>query len=188
MLEAVGSTMSSYTYTDISRAFFERTAKSFQVYGDRMMFRVLDIEKEPTSQGYEAHSYDVAIAFNVLHATRSLETTLAHTRQLLKPGGYLMLLEFTNNDPIRFGTTMAGLPGWWLGVDDGRTMAPTVSTRVWHSTLRKAGFSGVDTTTPEIDGLTWPISILVAQAVDDRVTFLRRPLSSVSSLTPFSPV
>ncbi|KAH8667031.1 hypothetical protein BX600DRAFT_380683 [Xylariales sp. PMI_506] len=181
VLEAIGSTMSSYTYTDISPAFFEKAAKALASHSHKMSFRVLDIEKPPESQGYEPQSYDVAIAFNVLHATRSLETTLTHTRQLLKPGGYLMLLEFTNNDPIRFGTTMAGLPGWWLGVNDGRAMAPTVTTPVWHNTLRKAGFGGVDTATPEIDGVTWPISILVAQAVDDRVHFLRRPLSSAAS-------
>ena len=180
--------MSSYTYTDISPAFFERAAKNLAAYGDKMVFRTLDIEKAPASQGYEANSYDSVIAFNVLHATRSLQTTLSNTRQLLKPGGYLMLLEFTNNDPIRFGTTMAGLPGWWLGVDDGRAMAPTVTTREWHSVLRKSGFSGVDTATPEIDGLTWPISILVAQAVDDRVQFLRRPLSAPSSKMPASSI
>ncbi|PSR77536.1 hypothetical protein BD289DRAFT_494214 [Coniella lustricola] len=183
VVEAIGSTMSSYTYTDISRGFFARAANSFAAYSNKMVFRTLDIEKDPASQGYEPQSYDVAIAFNVLHATRSLQTTLANTRRLLKPGGYLMLLEFTNNNPIRFGTTMAGLPGWWLGVDDGRIMAPTVSTHVWHNTLRKAGFGGVDTATPEIDGVTWPISILVAQAIDDRVNFLRRPLSSRPSLT-----
>ena len=181
MLEAVESTMSSYTYTDISPAFFAKAADSLAAYRDKMIYQVLDIEKPPVSQGYKAHSYDIVIAFNVLHATRSLQTTLANTRQLLKPGGYLLLLEFTNNDPIRFGTTMAGLPGWWLGADDGRVMMPTVSTRAWHSTLRKAGFSGVDTTTPEIDGVTWPISILVSQAVDNQVNFLRRPLSSISS-------
>lgn len=181
MLEAAGSTMSSYTYTDISPAFFEQAAKSFATHGDKMAFRVLDIEKAPASQGYEPHSYDVAIAFNVLHATRSLQRTLANTRQLLKPGGYLILMEFTNNDAIRVGTTMAGLPGWWLGADDGRVFSPTVTTREWHSALRKSGFGGVDTATPEIDGITWPLSIMVAQALDDRVQFLRRPLSSPSS-------
>ncbi|KAF3759881.1 hypothetical protein M406DRAFT_269792 [Cryphonectria parasitica EP155] len=180
VLEAAGSTMSSYTYTDISPAFFEQAAKSFATYSDKMAYRVLDIEKAPAAQGYEPHSYDIVIAFNVLHATHSLQATLANTRQLLRPGGYLILMEFTNNDAIRVGTTMAGLPGWWLGADDGRVFSPTVTTREWHSALRKSGFGGVDTATPEIDGITWPLSIIVAQAVDDRVQFLRRPLSSPS--------
>ncbi|KAJ6789492.1 hypothetical protein PWT90_00293 [Aphanocladium album] len=181
VLEAVHDTIASYTYTDISRGFFEKAAETFSSFKDKMIFNALDIEKPPESQGYEPHSYDVAIAFNVLHATQSLQKTLTHVRQLVKPGGYLLLLEFTNNDPIRFGTTMAGLPGWWLGANDGRSMQPTVTTREWHSVLRKSGFSGVDTETPEIDGLTWPISILVSQAVDDRVQLLRRPLSAPMS-------
>lgn len=170
--------MSSYTYTDISSAFFENAAKTFTTYADKMAYRVLDIEKSPANQGYKPHSYDVMIAFNVLHATHSLQETLANTRQLLKHGGYLILMEFTNNDAIRVGTTMAGLPGWWLGADDNRPFAPTVTTREWNSVLRKSGFGGVDTATPDIDNISWPLSIMVSQAVDERVQFLRRPLTS----------
>ena len=146
-----------------------------------MTFKVLDVEKAPTAQGYEPYSYDIIVASNVLHATGSLQKTLDHTRQLLKPGGYLMLLEITNNDPIRCSTIMGGLPGWWLGVNDGRKYAPTATPGEWHSTLRKAGFGGIDAITPKIDGPAWPFSIIAAQAVDNQVLFLRRPLSSPSS-------
>lgn len=183
ILESMGNTMSSYVYTDVSVGFFEQAAELFRAYSDRMSFKVLDVEKPPATQGFETHSYDIVIASNVLHATASLQKTLEHTRQLLKPGGYLMLLELTNNGPIRFSNIMGGLPGWWLGVDDGRKYAPTITPVEWHAALRKAGFSGVDVITPEIDVLSWPFSIMVAQAVDDRVQFLRRPLSYSSSST-----
>ncbi len=173
--------MSSYTYTDISVGFFTKAAEVFKVYNDKMTFKVLDVEKAPTAQGYEPHSYDIIVASNVLHATGSLQKTLDHTRQLLKPGGYLMLLEITNNDPIRCSTIMGGLPGWWLGVNDGRKYAPTATPGEWHSALRKAGFGGIDAITPKIDGPAWPFSIIAAQAVDNEVLFLRRPLSSPSS-------
>lgn len=181
VLERMGNTMSSYVYTDISVGFFEQAAELFKAYSDRMSFKVLDVEKPPAIQGFEPHSYDIVIASNVLHATASLQKTLEHTRQLLKPGGYLMLLELTNNGPIRFSSIMGGLPGWWLGVDDGRKYAPTITPGEWHAVLRNAGFSGVDVITPEIDVLSWPFSIMAAQAVDDRVQFLRRPLSYSSS-------
>ncbi|KAI0439973.1 lovastatin nonaketide synthase [Xylaria telfairii] len=180
-LQKIGNTMSSYTYTDVSVGFFERATELFRQYSHKMTFKMLDIEKNPTSQGFEPHSYDIVIASNVLHATTSLQNTLENTRQLLRPGGYLMLLELTNNSPIRLSTIMGGLPGWWLGVDDGRKYAPTTTPGVWHDTLRKAGFSGIDTITPEIDILPWPFSIMAAQAVDDRVNFLRRPLSQSAS-------
>ena len=180
VLEEIGSSMSSYTYTDISVGFFGNAAELFKAYSDKMTFKVLDVEKTPASQGYEEHSYDIVIASNVLHATESLHTTLVNTRKLLKPGGYLMLLEITNNEPIRTGFVWGSLAGWWLGVNDGRRWAPTITPGMWHSALRKAGFAGVDAVTPEIDGVAWPFSILASQAVDDQVNFLRKPLSSSS--------
>ncbi|KAL8690546.1 MAG: hypothetical protein Q9224_004381, partial [Gallowayella concinna] len=169
--------MSSYTYTDVSVGFFEQAAEVFAAYREKMTFKVLDIEKAPATQGFELYSYDFVVASNVLHATVSLKHTLENTRQLLKPGGRLLLLEITNSSPLRINTIMGALPGWWLGVHEGRIHAPTVPPGRWHSVLKTAGFSGIDTITPEIDALSWPFSVMSAQAVDDRVQFLRRPLA-----------
>lgn len=171
-------------YTDISAGFFDKAADVFAEYRDKMTFKVLDIERSPASQGFEPQSYDIIIASNVLHATAVLQRTLEHTRQLLRPGGYLMLAELTNNQPVRYGGIMGGLPGWWLGADDGRKYSPLITRREWHSVLRKVGFAGVDTMVPENDSsVAWPFSILAAQAVDDRINMLRRPLvPSQSSL------
>lgn len=181
VLESVGNTMSSYTYTDISVGFFNKAAELFQAYSGKMTFSVLDIEKPPASQGYQPHSYDIIIASNVLHATASLQTTLENTRWLLKPGGYLMLLELTNLAPIRTTSMMGGLPGWWLGVEDGRKYGPAVTPGAWHSALRKTGFSGIDSITPDFNALAWSFSVMAAQAVDDRVHLLRRPLALSSN-------
>lgn len=101
VLERIGGTMSSYTYTDISVGFFDKAAELFRAYSDRIIFKPFDVEKPPVSQGFEQHSYDIIIASNVLHATASIQRTLEHARQLLKPGGYLLMLELTNNGPIR---------------------------------------------------------------------------------------
>ncbi|KAL8801632.1 MAG: hypothetical protein Q9182_004317 [Xanthomendoza sp. 2 TL-2023] len=176
ILACIGEAMSSYTYTDVSVGFFGQAAEVFEAYRDKMTFKILDIEKTPATQGFEPYSYDFVVAANVLHATVSLKKTLENTRQLLKPGGHLLLLEVTNSKHLRHNTIMGALPGWWLGVDEGRTYSPTVSPGEWHSILRKTGFSGIDAITPEIDPLSWPFSVLTAQAVDDRVQFLRRPL------------
>ncbi|KAL7941948.1 hypothetical protein V8C42DRAFT_360388 [Trichoderma barbatum] len=186
VLGSIGKKLSSYTYTDISAGFFEKAVEMFKAYSDKMIFKTLDIEKQPASQGYELSSYDIIVASNVLHATESLKKTLEHTRQLLKPGGYLMLLEITNNGPIRFSNAMSGISGWWAGKDDGRKYAPTITPGEWHTVLRKSGFAGVDAITPEIDNVAWPFSIIAAQAVDDRINFLRKPLArSVSSSTVY---
>ena len=60
-----------YTYTDISAGFFAEAEDRFGNEG--IEYRPLDIEKDPNSQGYEAHGYDLIIASNVLHATQHLD-------------------------------------------------------------------------------------------------------------------
>lgn len=112
----------------------------------------------------------------MLHATANLHNTLTNARTLLKPGGYLFLLEITDNTPFRLGFTMGGLPGWWLGAADGRPYSPCISASQWNRILRETGFSGVDAITPRRDSLAHPFSIMASQAVDERVEQLRRPL------------
>ncbi|KAK7738315.1 putative Hybrid PKS-NRPS biosynthetic cluster [Cytospora paraplurivora] len=185
VLESTGGAFSSYTFTDISAGFFTKAGEVFKKYSDKMIFKTFDAEKTPASQGFEPYSYDVIVASNVLHATAFLQKTLVHTRQLLKPGGYLLLLEITDNEPIYGSTVFGALPGWWLGVNDGRRYAPTVTPREWHSVLRKAGFGGIDAITSKTEGSVWPFSVIASQAVDDNVMFLRRPLSSP---LPFEPI
>ncbi|TRX93304.1 hypothetical protein FHL15_005883 [Xylaria flabelliformis] len=185
VLETIQGAMSSYTYTDLSVGFFGLAEKLFEAYSDKMEFKTFDVEKAPKGQGFEPNSYDIVIASNCLHATASLETTLTHTRALLKPGGYLLILELTMPlEVIRTNTIFGVLPGWWLGVDDGRKLSPTISRGAWHSQLRKTGFSGIDTINIDVSPITWPASVIVSQAVDDRVQFLRRPLSAPSTSVP----
>lgn len=142
-----------------------------------MIYKTLDIEKDVIEQGYMEHSYDLVIASLVLHATRDLRQTLTNTRKLLKPGGYLLMLEVTNIDVLRVGFAMSGLPAWWLGREDGRRYSPCVTSAEWHSLLQDTGFSGVDSITPETDILPRPLSVIVTQAINEEVISLRKPLS-----------
>ncbi|KAL4993865.1 hypothetical protein BDV10DRAFT_189556 [Aspergillus recurvatus] len=184
VLKVLGSTYSSYTYTDISTGFFENAATMLSDHSNKLIFKTFDAEKTPAEQGFEEQSYDVVLASNVLHATHSLRATLENTRRLLKPGGYLLMLEITNNGPIRIASMTSGLPGWWVGVDDGRPYAPTTTPSVWNDVLKDTGFSGIDTMTPERNGLAWPYSVMVSQAVDDKIRFLRQPLSPSPEVLP----
>ena len=152
----------------------------FKEYANRMIFKAYDAEKDVVAQGYVEQSYDLVIASLVLHATSKLEYTMKNVRRLLKPGGLLLMLEVTSNGPMRMGFTMGGLAGWWLGGDDGRPLSPCISSVQWDSLLRKTGFSGVDTITPEVDILPRPFSVIVSQAVDDHINLLRQPLQIAS--------
>lgn len=176
-MNSIGNTFSTYTYTDGSEESFGKAAELFEAHSQRMTYKVFDSEKTPSSQDFEENSYDVVIASNVRYATSSLQKALENTRRLLKPGGYLLISDIIDNGPIRIQTMMGGLGS----VDDGRKLGPTGTLR-WHSALHKAGFSGVDTITPEVDRVAWPFSIIATQAVDDRIKFLRKPLSSSSSV------
>ena len=168
----------SYTFTDISTSFFETAQEVFHALGDKMIFKPLDCEKDVLAQGYEEHSYDLVVASLVLHATTNLRRTLTNARRLLKPGGYLVMQEVTNNHLTRTGFLMSATPGWWLGKDDGRKLSPCVSELEWHKLLLECGFSGVDTATPQLDPLPFTLSIMATQAVDDRFMSLREPLSA----------
>ncbi|KAI8952322.1 hypothetical protein F4801DRAFT_599995 [Xylaria longipes] len=175
-LKELGNTFSNYTFTDISSGLFEKASQVFATYSSRMAFKVLDIEKDIAEQGFIDSSYDLIIASLVLHATRNLEETLRNVRRLLKPGGYLLLLEITENEQMRFGLIFGGLAGWWLGYEDGRALSPCVGLDRWSTLLKSTGFSGIDMAMPHHETLPVPLSIIVSQAIDEKIEFLRKPL------------
>ena len=177
IFKKIGYESSLYTFIDISNEFFENAQKVFKDYATTMTFKILDVAKNISTQGFEEHSYDLIIASFVLHATAKLEQTLVNVRRLLKPEGFVLMVEVTNNNQIRGGFIFGALPGWWLGADDGRVLSPCVSPAQWDSVLRKTGFSGIDTITSDQDRFPYPGSVIASQAVDQQVNFLRRPLS-----------
>lgn len=135
---------SEYMYTDISSGFFEavRTTR-LKDWAHLLTFQTLDLEKDAASQGFKEHSYDLVVAANVVHATRSLDKSIRTIHKLLKPGGVLGLVELTTSTPY-INMTFGSIPGWWAGVDEGRTDSPLQSAEQWNMHLQKAGFSGVD--------------------------------------------
>ncbi|KAF2098822.1 polyketide synthase [Rhizodiscina lignyota] len=182
MLKGLGSYCHSYTYTDISAGFFESARTLFSEHSALMEYAVLDIEASPRDQGFEDHSYDVIMSSNALHATKSLAETLAHCRSLLKPGGFLILNEVTN-DGLTPQFTSSHLPGWWLGRDDGRMYHPTVDEDRWNEELLATGFSGVDAAYRDHDDpKKYLASLIVSQAIDERVEILRDPLSCMDRM------
>ncbi|KAA8905059.1 fatty acid synthase S-acetyltransferase [Sphaerosporella brunnea] len=142
--EAGAARFAHYDYTDISAGFFEKAKELFKDSADRMSFRTLDIEEDPIQQGFEAEKYDIVLAANVIHATKSLDRSLQNARKLLKPGGKLILFEMTNPEVIRTGFTFGVLPGWWLSVEENRKWGPLMSQEDWDVVLRRNKFTGVD--------------------------------------------
>ncbi|KAI0896476.1 putative polyketide synthase [Annulohypoxylon nitens] len=135
---------SQYMYTDISSGFFElvRTT-TLKKWEHLLTFRTFDLERDPLEQGLEENSYDLVIAANVVHATRSLSRSLSIIHRLLKPGGTLGLVELIKLTPF-MNMIFGCVEGWWAGVDEGRIDSPLQSVEQWNEHLVKTSFSGID--------------------------------------------
>ncbi|KAL9079243.1 MAG: hypothetical protein Q9157_001861 [Trypethelium eluteriae] len=134
---------SIYTFTDISAGFFAQAKERFS-YAPNMDYKVCDISQNPFEQGFEAASYDIILAPNVVHATPSLQNTLRNLQPLLKPHGHLVLSEVCAVARAP-GYVFGNFSGWWLREVDDRKYEPYVMVDRWDRELKAAGFSGVDT-------------------------------------------
>ncbi|KAK2748181.1 Type I Iterative PKS [Myotisia sp. PD_48] len=129
-----------YTFTDISPSLVAAARKRFNS-NPIMQFRVLDIEKTPPPD--LLHGQHIVIATNCVHATHNLQQSTQKIHQVLRPDGFLMILEMTDTlywVDIIFGV----LEGWWL-YDDGRQHVVAHET-FWEKSMRSAGYSHVDWT------------------------------------------
>lgn len=126
-----------YVFTDISQSLVSTAAKKMKD-SPGLKFAVLDIEKPPEERMRD--KFHFVIATNCIHATRDLETSLRHAKQLLRPDGALALIEITKN-MYWLDIVVGLLEGWWL-FEDGREHA-LVSERHWEQRMKAAGFHEV---------------------------------------------
>lgn len=145
-----------------------------------MHFKPLDAERDPLEQGFRAGSYDMVVAYFVIHATSDIRRCLCNIRKLLRPGGFLVVgegLEDGSFSVASSGFIFGTLPGWWLGSEAERTLTPHVSAGEWDLMLKSTGFSGADSTPPDAFRELFHVFPFVSQAVDEQVEYLRRPLT-----------
>ncbi len=162
----------TYVYTDMSPLFLDRAKQKFAAY-PFVQYRLLNIEADPTTQGFaSSEKFDLIVAANVIHATADLRQTLRHVQQLLAPGGMLLMLEMTN--PIRWIDLSFGLTdGWWRFVDaDIRPSYPLLNRAGWTDLLAEMGFEQA-TAVPQQDDLLSEQAILMA----------RQPLAADTTLS-----
>ena len=142
VLRALPEGRFDYVYTDVSAGFFAGAEARFGGTDVPMQFRALDIESDPVAQGFEAHSFHIVIAANVLHATRDLGETLAHCRDLLAPSGLLVALEGLR-EQFWLDLTFGLLAGWWRFEDSYRARHALAGESAWRQALANARFSDV---------------------------------------------
>ncbi|ATY64703.1 Beta-ketoacyl synthase [Cordyceps militaris] len=154
----------SYTFTDLSPAFFDPAKERLGSFADAVKFDILDIERCPLEQGFQEAGYDLIIASNVIHATQRIDAVLANIKKLLKPGGKFMLMELTVPTP-HYNLLFGVFKGWWAGYDEGRQLSPLIPPSEWVTRLTRAKFSPAELwfqDYPEENGGT--ISVLIASA------------------------
>lgn len=139
----------SYTFTDISPSFFEKAEGRLAHHADRMIFKTLDIEQDPSGQGFKSGEYDMVVAAAVLHATANIKETLQNAHSLLRPGGYLVLVEPTNKWGTVSDSVWGTLSGWWRGTEDDRQKGPLYSRSEWDVRLKETGFTGIEACVPD---------------------------------------
>ncbi|RAQ99355.1 KR domain-containing protein [Stemphylium lycopersici] len=135
---------SEYSYTDISAAFFDKARDRLKNQARYLNFQKLDIDIDPSTQGFTAETYDVILAANVLHVSKDLPRALRYVRRLLRPGGKLILEEVVC-ESIRDSFVFGLLPGWWSRPNSQHLeQGSLLNEAQWADLLPQCGFSGVD--------------------------------------------
>nr|ALQ32778.1 putative polyketide synthase [Fusarium babinda] len=147
---AKGPLFAHYDFTDVSVGFFSNARERFSSWGEKISYRKLDLEVDPSEQSFEAGTYDLVIACRVLHATKLMSKTMAHVRKLLKPGGKLVIIEDTTNS-LDHQVIYGVLPGWWLAEEDDRKHSATMPVTTWNSILQQSGFNRLELEVPAFD-------------------------------------
>jgi pyochelin synthetase len=128
-----------YLCTDVSRYFCEQAAERLQDW-PWVRHGVFDIDRPALAQGYRSQSWDLIIAGGVLNAARDTERSLATLLALLKPGGWLVFSEPTQEE----FWVMASQAFMLNQADDERQIssATFLNLAQWQTALARAGFQG----------------------------------------------
>ncbi|WP_157787699.1 SDR family oxidoreductase, partial [Chlorogloeopsis fritschii] len=142
ILPALPADKVEYWFTDYSDVFLKVAKRKFADY-PFVQYARLDIETPANTLDFEANSFDLIVAANVLHATSNITSTLANVAHLLQPNGFLALIELTH--PQRWLDLTFGLTkGWWLFQgNDFRQGTPLLTSQQWRSVLQEQGFQDV---------------------------------------------
>ncbi len=161
VLSQLSGAQVEYTFTDISPLFLNKARQKFSEY-NFIEYRALDIEQDPTAQGFEPNRYDLILATNVLHATSDLRKTVSRVGALLEPGGLLLAVEGMRKQ--RFADLVVGLTsGWWAFSDkDLRSSYALLAQSQWLRLFEETNFvSAQGVTGQEVMSNQ---SLLIAQA------------------------
>jgi acyl transferase domain-containing protein/ubiquinone/menaquinone biosynthesis C-methylase UbiE/acyl carrier protein len=133
----------NYTFSDVGGFFLNAAKNKFSDY-PFIEYKLLDLDQPLSEQGYQSHSFDVIVAFQVLHVTRDIGETLERVRSLLAPGGLLLFWE-TTYPRLEFEFIDALLMNPIETSASDRNMCnPFLSEKQWQEELKAHGFVKVE--------------------------------------------
>ncbi|KAL4953212.1 hypothetical protein BDW69DRAFT_165916 [Aspergillus filifer] len=169
ILNRLGSAFQSYTCANAGATVALPTPlrQLYNTADDRIIVKPFDVGTNLLSQGFEGHSYDLVVSTTSFNTASDVKALLSGVHSLLRPGGYLVLVKQLSQAPGHGAEANS----------DMSTSKPQLSSAQWHTLLSKCGFSGIDTiANAPHDKSTNPFSVLLSQALDDRINWLRQPL------------
>ena len=143
-IKPYGEHIQEYCYTDISKAFLLHAEKKYRPDNPYLTYQIFDVEAPVSTQGIKVGEYDIAIAANVLHATKNIHRTLRNIKPVLKKNGLLLLNEISGHSLFSH-LTFGLLEGWWRYEDAALRIpgSPALLPRTWQTVLKSEGFPSV---------------------------------------------
>ncbi|KAI2643458.1 hypothetical protein GGS21DRAFT_485978 [Xylaria nigripes] len=121
--------------------------------------------------------FELVIVSYLLHGRSSMSSILSGLRAVMRPGGFILFVEPTENyNWLRF--FLSGVLDPNSSLHQSQSFGSPLSFIQLDDALRKGGFSGVDDTENHSG-----MGIIVSQATDDKIEALRDPLQQRSLST-----
>lgn len=163
VLEKISGLDYTYDFTDMSPIFHEIAKDKLEKY-DNVRYKLLDIDKSVSEQGYQAGSYDLIISGNVLHDSTDAGKALVNLRTLLGSNGALIMLEVTQKR--QFHKISMGLTDSYSAYSDKLRLeqnSPLLEYEQWEKLISRAGYSDISSI-PLSDGFNGGQSVITAVA------------------------
>lgn len=170
LVPALADRSVEYTFTDPAQFFISEARERFADF-PWVRLRRFDPKTDPRAQGMAPHSFDVVVAANTLHNYPDASAVLGVIRELLAPGGWLVLLENTRDDNPALQVSMEFMevrngPYRDVRSDSGQSF---LTTDQWTALLAESGGS-VEVCLPDVGDPLHPAGqqVVLARLKTDR--------------------
>lgn len=181
----LNNAFASYMHTNPSEEGLDLDRTALEALDDKTTYKVLDPTIDVGDQGFSAQLFDLVVAFSPSFRGLAIGQIVRNARHLLRPGGYFLCPQSVD-DLLAGG---AFLEHGEFVSNSGRSALPSRTDLQRRRELEGYGFADVSPLSSNSNTEFDPThsSLTFVQAVDDRIRFLRDPLSGAVHY-PFSPL